>query len=695
MTSMTNALQGTIDPVSALSRSSFFSVLPEQARDDLVPWLKREDVSAGQVVVREGEEGDSYYLIADGEAEVWTVRNRRGATVPWTPDSRRHVRVARLGPGNGFGEMALLLGGARRATVVAATPLVLYVLDAKHFRHALEDHRGLQVALEEEMALRAVHTSLGQASPFANLGPDSLRWLALRFTSVSVEPGDDAVRQGEPGDAFYIVRSGRLQVVVRREDGSEYSVATLGPGDPFGEQALVTDDARSASVRAVEVSEVLRLSREDFRTVLEENPERDAYFAQLTLQRQRPRRIDQWSMERQATPGGKAVWILKDDRYHRYVKLSEEAAFLWQEMDGERTVRDLTRAYYERYHVVGLDAVKQAMVELSGAGFLKIQRVDPKHSEEPEAFRLYRRGMHVLTRIFIHYVPLPDIDAPITALYRYVLRPVYTWPVQLLLLLIVVAGGVTFLKYLFGGGLHSPPARSFAALTVVVAAAVLIHLVLHELAHAVTCKHFGREVHQAALGLYFFLPVLSVDTSDVWMADKRTRAIVALSGPYTNLLLSGIATLAIPFITDGSLQRAFFQFAAAGYILGLANLNPLMEFDGYYVLMDWLDVPNLRAKAMAYVGSKLLGGKSQTKDQRLQRIYALYGGLAVLYVLVVAALILTGYQHEVEDHVKEVLPPLAAAVLGWSLAGLMVWVTLNKAWSDLRRGVDRRQRAHS
>src|SRR5579883_2482878 len=242
-----------------LERSTFFAGLPAEARGALAARSRRAEFPEGAVIVREGDEGDRYFIIASGEVDVWAAKEPNGAlSVPsdgamtWSPDPRRFTLLSRLGQGDGFGEMALLLGGPRRATVRAATSVVVYTVDGATFLQAVAEHRGLALAVEEEMALRASANFLGRSSPFANLPAETLRWLALRVQAVLYEAGEEIIREGEPGDAFYLVRTGRVAVVGRKGDGTEYTIANLGPGSPFGEQALLTDEPRSATVRALE-----------------------------------------------------------------------------------------------------------------------------------------------------------------------------------------------------------------------------------------------------------------------------------------------------------------------------------------------------------------------------------------------------------------------------------------------------------
>jgi putative peptide zinc metalloprotease protein len=169
---------------------------------------------------------------------------------------------------------------------------------------------------------------------------------------------------------------------------------------------------------------------------------------------------------------------------------------------------------------------------------------------------------------------------------------------------------------------------------------------------------------------------------------------VSFAGPYTNFLLSGLAACAIPFVHDRFAQALLFEFASAGYVLGLLNMNPLMEFDGYYVLMDLLEVPNLRAKALAYLGSVLWRVKQTTSDPRLKRIFTLYGTLALVYTIFIAFSILRGYQAFIESIVNNFLPVALSRALGLAVALSMTALVIGKAWHDLRewRAVKRHAR---
>src|SRR3954453_14295171 len=151
-------------------------------------------------------------------------------------------------------------------------------------------------------------------------------------------------------------------------------------------------------------------------------------------------------------------------------------------------------------------------------------------------------------------------------------------------------------------------------------------------------KHPGREVPAAGLLVYFGIPSVFVDTTDVWMAGRRARLMVTAAGPLTGLVLAGsmqLAGLAIP-----ALGPLAFKLSFAWYLNGLFNLNPFLALDGYYLLMDWLEIPNLRARGISWVTSRLRGRPPAWGGLDIEgKIVALYGTLAVLWLAVAANLL--------------------------------------------------------
>jgi CRP/FNR family cyclic AMP-dependent transcriptional regulator len=107
---------------------------------------------------------------------------------------------------------------------------------------------------------------------FSPLAVRSLAPLALRLKHRHLEPGEVLFRQGDPGKALFIIRNGELKLTVSTASGQDITLAILGPGDAFGELALLDDMPRSATATTSAASDILTLSREDFRDAIENEP---------------------------------------------------------------------------------------------------------------------------------------------------------------------------------------------------------------------------------------------------------------------------------------------------------------------------------------------------------------------------------------------------------------------------------------
>ena len=171
-------------------------------------------------------------------------------------DTGLRTRVAQLEAGDSFGELALVDQGRRRASVVAVAPLVALRLGRPAFEAALAA-QNLPASEVTEM-LRETHL-LARLPFFAEFSADALAELSLALKPNPVAAGETVVRQGDRGEHFYVVQTGRLDVSI---DGQ--LVGRLGPGDCFGEVALLQRVARTATVTCTEAAHLLRLDEGDF-----------------------------------------------------------------------------------------------------------------------------------------------------------------------------------------------------------------------------------------------------------------------------------------------------------------------------------------------------------------------------------------------------------------------------------------------
>ena len=229
----------------------------------------------GAAVVREGEPGTSFFLVAAGNVCVFS-----------TDALGKQTELARLGEGAIFGELALVAAQPRSASVEVVGEADLLELGADALRAAASDLPQLAEALDRFTRERLLKNLLATSPLFRPFSPQQRVDLARKFTGHDVTPGTELIREGDPGRGLYIVLSGEVEVL-KGEEPFEQTLATLRTGDVFGEIALVRGGEATATVRAGRPTTVLFLAREYFERLLAALPEMRAFFETLTEERLR------------------------------------------------------------------------------------------------------------------------------------------------------------------------------------------------------------------------------------------------------------------------------------------------------------------------------------------------------------------------------------------------------------------------
>jgi putative peptide zinc metalloprotease protein len=167
---------------------------------------------------------------------------------------------------------------------------------------------------------------------------------------------------------------------------------------------------------------------------------------------------------------------------------------------------------------------------------------------------------------------------------------------------------------------------------------MLLVTTAHEFAHGLTCKRFGGEVHEIGFLLLYFQPAFYCNISDAWLFPEKSRRLwVTFAGAYLEMFVWSLATLTW-WITDTDNWVSFLALIvmATSGIKSIFNMNPLIKLDGYYLLSDYLGVPNLRQRSMSYLKAavkRLSGSKGEVAaaTPRERRICLIYGVLATTY----------------------------------------------------------------
>lgn len=235
----------------ALSTNPLFVQLSEPAFEELAQQASAFTYRSSDAIIQEGDWGESFYMVSKGDVAVIH-----------TAPSGVETTVATLHDGDSFGEMALVESVPRNATVKAVGEVAAYKVSRSAFLKALEnaglDHQQITTTLRATSVLR-------NSELFSGLSPCSLNKLLSLCSRKTVANGEILAAEGEEGDYFFIIESGAVQV---EQSGESAPLAALGPGDFFGEIALLCNVPRTATVTTTCESTLLTLSREAFKEVV-------------------------------------------------------------------------------------------------------------------------------------------------------------------------------------------------------------------------------------------------------------------------------------------------------------------------------------------------------------------------------------------------------------------------------------------
>ncbi len=242
-----------------LRRLPLLSQVSPQLSDLVVRLFQVREYDFGETLVVEGDSPDGMYVLSEGSARV--VFDHMG----------KEVTLARLQPGNWFGETALLNKTTRNATVRASEKTRALFLDAVVFAALLASEPGVRDAVRAQTRAHQLDRLLRMHAAFEDLSTEDAARIEPRLKEEEVPAGTEVVHQGDPGERLFIVESGRLEAV-RSDNGTEAQIGFLSTGDLFGERSLVTGEPCVATVRALTASRLWSLGHADFIWLSEQVP---------------------------------------------------------------------------------------------------------------------------------------------------------------------------------------------------------------------------------------------------------------------------------------------------------------------------------------------------------------------------------------------------------------------------------------
>ncbi|MHC5111236.1 MAG: HlyD family efflux transporter periplasmic adaptor subunit [Planctomycetota bacterium] len=247
------------------------------------------------------------------------------------------------------------------------------------------------------------------------------------------------------------------------------------------------------------------------------------------------------------------------------------------------------------------EAFFQFIMSLHRIGFLQLPVSDDK-----VLYHRYRKKMRAKAKekifgIMFLKIPLVNPDAFLQRTMRHVQWMFSPQFFLVWLAVIATAGWIVFRRW---HDLAEPVQGLLATQNIVLMWITLIGLkIYHELGHAYCCKYFGGHVPEMGAFLILFTPCAYVDATSTWgFQAKRHRIYVCLAGMYFESMLAALAVFVWAMTGPGLINSAAYNaIFLATVVTVLFNINPLMRYDGYYVLSDLVEIPNLRAKSVAHV----------------------------------------------------------------------------------------------
>jgi len=310
---------------------------------------------------------------------------------------------------------------------------------------------------------------------------------------------------------------------------------------------------------------------------------------------------------------GRTYHVVKDPVSLRYYRLKDNEYFLLQFLDGKHTLEEAQKEYEARYRPdrLKLEDVEAFAQQLINAGLA--QNESPRAGKQLYEQRKKRRRsewMQTLTNILYIKIPIFDPDWLLKRMLRW-LGWIFTFWFFALSVGLMLAAAFLVATHFETFRSKLPEQHMFFRFQTIAYMWVALGVVkvIHEFGHGLSCKTFGGEVHEMGALLLCLSPALYCNVSDAWtLPNKWHRIIISAAGIYVELVIAAVATFvwwnsaAYPFLNNLALSL----MVVCSISTVVFNANPLMRYDGYYVLADWLEIPNLRERSNRFLKNLVL-----------------------------------------------------------------------------------------
>jgi putative peptide zinc metalloprotease protein len=395
---------------------------------------------------------------------------------------------------------------------------------------------------------------------------------------------------------------------------------------------------------------------------------------------------------RRQDDGTSQAWVIKDPVALRYFTFTAQEFAILNWLDGTRSLEDLRRDFEAAFppHRITLQHLQSFLAKLHENGLLVADGIDQGQMllESDLRQRRRERWQAWLSWLAIRFRGI-DPERFLSWLYpkvRWCFSPWFLWGCLLLVIAaatLVAVNAAEFRRQL--PALHEivSPANVLWLMAAFAAAKVI-----HELGHALTCKHYGGECHEMGVIMLVFAPTLYCNVTDSWMLQNRWQRIaVSAAGILVEIQLAALAVLVWWYTQPGLVHNIALNIilvCSVGTIL--FNANPLLRYDGYFVVSDLVGMPNLwqesRNAVRTHAAQWFLKGQPAMRSAPGERLGLLtaYGLASAAYRVFIVVAILLFLHRVLVPQGLGVLVPVAAACL--ALTAATVWFrALARFWN--------------
>jgi putative peptide zinc metalloprotease protein len=359
-----------------------------------------------------------------------------------------------------------------------------------------------------------------------------------------------------------------------------------------------------------------------------------------------------------------------------YVKLDPGYLELFELMDGTRTTSEILVEHLQRRGYLALDRLAMLTANLAANGFFGDATIDlylDLRRRRALSDPLIRLQMFLRGLITWRIATWENAEGAVDLLYRLGGRLAFT-RVGAAVVGIVSLVGLILWAQEFTSPRHDL-FRVGGSVTLGILALTLAQVVgisIHEAGHALAIRHFGRRVRRLGLMIYYLFPCAYVDSTDMWMAPRGQRVVVALAGPVAGSTVAAAAMLIAITASDATIAALAFKAATVLVFNVFLNLLPILELDGYLILVDALDAPLLRQRALAFV--RMAAPRKIRRRERWtpsEVLLGAYGGFAVASSIATLVLVAFTWRARLAPLVNELVK---TGILGLIALGAILLV---------------------